>query len=201
MKKLIYPKTNEDKISVEDGLKALNDIVMTIEAELKKKGQTSNPVFNSESSFDLILSLNTEFEKSGFSLKSKNNKRDLDYDGLEQFKKILFYGVYEELIKKFNINSIDIISKKKKEHTIKLIQYINEKRIHKEEQPFKLSGEIDIIKYAIIDKCNDDDNICEINLFGDPRYVIQFDDKDIIMPLIDYLYPSNDDQTNETSPP
>ena len=104
---------------------------------------------------------------------------------MEQFKKILFYSVYEKLINKFNIDNSDI-SKKKEEHTEKLIAYL--------ENPDE-TDKTDFIKYAKIDKCNDDDNICEINLFGDPRYVIEFDDKDIIMPLIDYLKSSNDDHT------
>jgi hypothetical protein len=174
MKRLRSGTTNDNKMSVEEGLEALKGTVMNLN---KSTDSNVDP--------KLIESFNTEFKNSGSSLKSKNNKRDFDHDGLEQFKKILFYSVYEKLINKFNIDNSDI-SKKKEEHTEKLIAYL--------ENPDE-TDKTDFIKYAKIDKCNDDDNICEINLFGDPRYVIEFDDKDIIMPLIDYLKSSNDDHT------
>ena len=56
---------------------------------------------------DLIENFNIKFKNSGSSLKSKYNIRDFDYDGLEQFKKILFYSVYEELINEFNSDISD----------------------------------------------------------------------------------------------
>ena len=66
---------------------------------------------------------------------------------------------------------------------------MNIKRNQEEMRPlqFKLSGEIDIIKYATIDKCNDNDNICEIKFFNLPNFVIKFDNKDTIVYLIDYF--------------
>ena len=198
-------RMRDDNMSVEEGLEALKDIVMTL-----------NEPADSDNNLDPIESFNTKFKNSGSSLKSKNNIRDFDHDGLEQFKKILFYSVYEELINEFNsdisdkknIKPIDnsAISKKKEEHTEKLINYINEiiNYINKKGQlyrkPIEFPDKIDIIEGTTIDKCSDRDNICEIKFFDDPGFVIEFNNKNIIMPLIDYLYTSNNDNTDDPTP-
>ena len=186
MQRLGSDTTNDDKMSVEEGLEALKGTVMNLN---KSTDSNVDP--------KLIESFNTEFKNSGSSLKSKNNIRDFDHDGLEQFKKILFYSVYEKLINKFNIVNIDI-SKKKKAHTIKLIKYMNYKKRQAERSPVLIKlDEKDILKSTPRPTCIDEDNsICEIKLFGLANFVIEFDDKDI-MPLFDYLKSSNDDQTNE----
>ena len=49
-----------------------------------------NEPADSDNNLDLIKNFNIEFKKSGSSLKSKNNIRDFDHDGLEQFKKYYF---------------------------------------------------------------------------------------------------------------
>lgn len=197
IKKFIKSKINDDKMSVEEGLEALKGTVMNL-----------NKYTDSDNNLDLIESFNTEFKNSGSSLKSKDNKRDFDYDGLEQFKKILFYSVYEKLINKFNsdisekknrepIDNSDI-SEKKKAHTIKLIKYMNYKKRQAERSPVLIKlDEKDILKSTPRPTCIDEDNsICEIKLFGLDNFVIEFDNKDIV-PLIKYVNPSADDETNE----
>ena len=139
MKNSINYNINKGKISVDEGLEALKGTLMNL-----KEPADSNDNLN------LIENFNTEFKNSSSSLKSKNNTRDFDHDGLEQFKKILFYSVYEKLINKFNSDISDKknrkpidnsdISKKKEEHTEKLINYMNIKRNQEEMRPlqFKL---------------------------------------------------------------
>lgn len=187
---------NKGKMSVEEGLTELKGVVMNL----------NEPAY-SDNKLDLIENFNIKFKNSGSSLKSKYNKRDFDYDGLEQFKKILFYSVYEELINKFNSDISDknrkpiynsAISNKKEEHTEKLIKYIKEKR-QLYGKPIEFPDKIDIIEGTTIDKCSDRDNICEIKFFDDPGLVIEFN-KNIIMPLIDYLYTSNNDNTDDLTP-
>ena len=188
MTNFIKSKINDDKMSVEEGLEALKGTLMNL-----------NEPADSNDNLNRIESFNTKFKNSGSSLKSKYNIRDFDDDGLEQFKKILFYSVYEKLINKFNSDISDknrkpinnsAISEKKEHHTKKLINYMNIKRNQEEMRPlqFKLSGEIDILKSTPRPTCIDEDNsICEIELFNLPNFVIKFDNKDTIVYLIDYF--------------
>ncbi len=197
MQEFINSKINKGKMSVEEGLTELKGVVMNL-----------NEPADSNDNLNRIESFNTKFKNSGSSLKSKYNIRDFDYDGLEQFKKILFYSVYEELINEFNSDISDkknrkpinnsAISKKKEHHTEKLINYIKEKR-QLYGKPIEFPDKIDIIEGTTIDKCSDRDNICEIKFFDDPGLVIEFN-KNIIMPLIDYLYTSNNDNTDDPTP-